>query len=116
VRKRQAYFCVQDQTGLQSEFQDSQGYTEKPCLKKQTNKQTTKNALKKKKKKKKEDQCVDNLFLLRRWNIITVEGVTETNFRAETEGMTIQKLPHLGIHPINNHQTQSLFQMPTIAC
>jgi hypothetical protein len=28
--------------GLQSEFQDSQGYTEKPCLKnKQTNKQTT---------------------------------------------------------------------------
>jgi hypothetical protein len=23
---------------LQSEFQDSQGYTEKPCLKKQTNK------------------------------------------------------------------------------
>jgi hypothetical protein len=30
--------------GLQSEFQDSQGYTEKPCLrKKQTNKQKTKN-------------------------------------------------------------------------
>ena len=33
------------QPGLQSEFQDSQGYTEKPCLKKpkqqqQTNKQT----------------------------------------------------------------------------
>jgi hypothetical protein len=28
--------------GLQSEFQDSQGYTEKPCLKKQTNKQTNK--------------------------------------------------------------------------
>jgi hypothetical protein len=24
--------------GLQSEFQDSQGYTEKPCLKKQKNK------------------------------------------------------------------------------
>jgi hypothetical protein len=31
------------QPGLQSEFQDSQGYTEKPCLKnKQTNKQTKK--------------------------------------------------------------------------
>jgi hypothetical protein len=30
------------QPGLQSEFQDSQGYTEKPCLKrKQTNKQKT---------------------------------------------------------------------------
>ena len=38
-------FCVRGQPGLQSEFQDSQGYTEKPCLekpktKKQTNKQT----------------------------------------------------------------------------
>jgi hypothetical protein len=33
------------QPGLQSEFQDSQGYTEKPCLgenKKQTNKKNTK--------------------------------------------------------------------------
>jgi hypothetical protein len=30
------------QPGLQSEFQDSQGYTEKPCLKKQANKQTNK--------------------------------------------------------------------------
>jgi hypothetical protein len=27
------------QPGLQSEFQDSQGYTEKPCHEKQTNKQ-----------------------------------------------------------------------------
>jgi hypothetical protein len=27
-------FWVQGQPGLQSEFQDSQGYTEKPCLKK----------------------------------------------------------------------------------
>jgi hypothetical protein len=26
--------------------------------------------------------------------------VTETKFGAETEGMTIQRLPHLGIHPI----------------
>jgi hypothetical protein len=34
------YFWVQGQPGLQSEFQDSQGYTEKPCLK--TNKQTKK--------------------------------------------------------------------------
>jgi hypothetical protein len=25
-------FWVQGQAGLQSEFQDSQGYTEKPCL------------------------------------------------------------------------------------
>jgi hypothetical protein len=27
-------FWVRGQPGLQSEFQDSQGYTEKPCLKK----------------------------------------------------------------------------------
>jgi hypothetical protein len=34
---------VRGQTGLQSEFQDSQGYTEKPCLEKQNkNKQTNK--------------------------------------------------------------------------
>jgi hypothetical protein len=32
-----------------------------------------------------------------------MEGVTETKFGAETEGTTIQRLPHLGIHPINNH-------------
>jgi hypothetical protein len=40
-RQRQADFWVRGQPGLQSEFQDSQGYTEKPCLKKQkqTNKQ-----------------------------------------------------------------------------
>jgi hypothetical protein len=38
-RQRQVDFWVRGQPGLQSEFQDSQGYTEKPCLKKQTNKQ-----------------------------------------------------------------------------
>jgi hypothetical protein len=58
--------------------------------------------------KKKEEQNVDTSFLLRRGNKILMEGVTETKFRAETEGMTIQKLPYLGIHPINNHQTQTL--------
>jgi hypothetical protein len=66
--------------------------------------------------KKKEDQRVDTSILLRRGNKIPMEGVTETTFRAETEGMTVQKLPHLGIHPINNHQTQTLLQMPTRAC
>jgi hypothetical protein len=30
-RQRQADFRVRGQSGLQSEFQDSQGYTEKPC-------------------------------------------------------------------------------------
>jgi hypothetical protein len=33
-RQRQADFWVWGQPGLQSEFQDIQGYTEKPCLKK----------------------------------------------------------------------------------
>jgi hypothetical protein len=41
-------------------------------------------------------------------NKIPIEGVTETKFIAEPEGTTIQRLPHLGIHPINNHQTQIL--------
>jgi hypothetical protein len=32
-------FLIRGQTGLQSEFQDSQGYAEKPCLKNKINKQ-----------------------------------------------------------------------------
>jgi hypothetical protein len=66
--------------------------------------------------KKKEDQSVDTLFLLGRGNKIAMEGVTETKFRAETEGRTIQRLPHPGIHSINNHQTQTLFHIPTRFC
>ena len=46
--------------------------------------------------KKKEDQSVDTLILLRRGNKISMEGVTETKCDAATEGMTIQRLPHLG--------------------
>jgi hypothetical protein len=65
--------------------------------------------------KKKEDQSVDTSILLRRENKIPMEGVTETKFGAETEGMTIQRLPHLEIYPINNHQNQTLFWMPTSA-
>jgi hypothetical protein len=57
---------------------------------------------------KKEDQSVDILFLRRMGNKISMEGVTETKFGAETEGRTIKKLPHLGIYPINNHQTQKV--------
>ena len=54
-------------------------------------------------KLKKEDQSVDTLILLRRGNKIPMEEVTETKCGAVIEGMTIQRLPHLGIHPINNH-------------
>jgi hypothetical protein len=39
-RQRQADFWVRGQSGLQHEFQDSQGYTEKPCLRKQTKQPT----------------------------------------------------------------------------
>ena len=55
--------------------------------------------------KKKEDQNVDTSFLLRMRNKIHMEGVTETKFGAQKEGKTIQRLLHLGIHPIYNHQT-----------
>jgi hypothetical protein len=47
----QADFWVRGQPGLQSEFQDSQGYTEKPCLEKPKKKKK-----KGKKKKKKKDK------------------------------------------------------------
>ena len=66
--------------------------------------------------KKKEDQSVGTSTLLRRGNKITMEGVTEAKCGEDTEGMTIQKLPHLGIHPINTHQTQTLLQMPARDC
>ena len=55
--------------------------------------------------KKKEDQSVDTLVLLRMGNKILMGGNTETTYRAETEGKTTQRLPHLGNHPIHNHQT-----------
>jgi hypothetical protein len=38
-KQRQVDFWVWGQPGLQSEFQDSQGYTEKPCLKQNKTKQ-----------------------------------------------------------------------------
>jgi hypothetical protein len=66
--------------------------------------------------KKKEDQSVATSILFRRKNKITRKGVKETKCGAETEGMTIQRLPHLGIHLIYNHQTQTLLWIPTRAC
>jgi hypothetical protein len=66
--------------------------------------------------KKKEDKSVDTSILLKRENKILMGGITETKCGAEIEGMTIQRLTHLGIHPIHNHQTQTLLWMPTSAC
>ena len=65
---------------------------------------------------RKEDQTVDTWPLLRIENKTPMEGVTETKFGAETEGRTIQRLPHPEIHPINNHQTQTLLHMPARFC
>jgi hypothetical protein len=62
--------------------------------------------------KKNEDQSVVTSPLLRIWNKTPMEGVTETKFGAEMKGWTIQKLPHLGIHPIISHQTQKLLHTP----
>jgi hypothetical protein len=45
VRQRQVDFCVRGQPGLQSEFQDSQGCTEKPCLRKPKKKKRKKGFL-----------------------------------------------------------------------
>jgi hypothetical protein len=66
--------------------------------------------------KKKEDQSVATSLLLRMGNKIPMEGVAETKFGAETEGRTIQRLLHPGIHPIYNHQTQTLLHMPERFC
>jgi hypothetical protein len=50
---------VRGQPGLQSEFQDSQGYTEKPCLKKPKKKKK-----KKRKKEKKKRSWISCFFFL----------------------------------------------------
>jgi hypothetical protein len=54
-RQRQVDFWVRGQPGLQSEFQDSQGYTDKPCLEK-----TKQNKNKKQNKTKQQQQNKPN--------------------------------------------------------
>jgi hypothetical protein len=66
--------------------------------------------------KKKENQSVDTSFLLKMRNKMLTGLITETKFRAETEGMTIQRLPLLGIHPTYSHQTQTLLLLPRSVC
>jgi hypothetical protein len=55
--------------------------------------------------KKEGNQCADTSFLLRIGNKIPMEGVTVTTFGAKMKAWTIQRLPHMGIHPIISHQT-----------
>jgi hypothetical protein len=65
----------------------------------------------KQKKIKKEDQGVDSSFLPRIQNKISMDVVPETKFGPKTKGWTIQRLSHLGVHPIISHQTQTLLHM-----
>ena len=53
--------------------------------------------------KKKEEQNVSTSVLLKRGKKIVTETNTETKCGAYSEGKAIQKLPHLGIHPIYSH-------------
>ena len=53
--------------------------------------------------KKKADQSVYSSVLLRKENKIFTGVNKETHCGAETEGKAIQRLPHLGIHPIYKH-------------
>ena len=57
---------------------------------------------------------MDASVLLKRENKIFTGGNTKCG--AETEGKAIQRLPHLGIHPIYSHQTQTILLMPRSAC
>jgi hypothetical protein len=66
--------------------------------------------------KKYEDQSVDTSLLLRIGKKTSMEGVTETEFRAETKGWSIQRLPNPGIHPIISHQTLTALHISTRFC
>jgi hypothetical protein len=63
---------------------------------------------------KKEDQTVDASVLLMRGNKILTRGNTKTTYGTETERKTIQRLSHLGIHPI--YQTYILYTKPRYYC
>jgi hypothetical protein len=58
---------------------------------------------------------VDISVLLRRGIKIVMGGNTETKFETETEGKDIQRLLHLGFHPLYRYQTHTLLWMPTSA-
>ena len=61
--------------------------------------------------KKKKVQNVDASVLLRRQNKTLTGGNTGTNRGARIEEKIIQRLSHLGIHPLCSHQTHAPFLM-----
>ena len=65
--------------------------------------------------KEKEGQEVDASVLLRRENKMLMGENNGTNREAGIGEKIIQRLPHLGIHPICSHQTQALFLRPRSA-
>ena len=64
--------------------------------------------------KKQEEQSMDILALLRWGNKIPTEEDTETKSGTEFEGKTIQRLPHLGIHPIYSYKTRHYYGCPQV--
>jgi hypothetical protein len=66
--------------------------------------------------RKKKNQTVDASVLLRRGNKILKGGNTVMKCGVDIEGKAIQRLPHLAIHPIYSHQTQTLLWMPGSGC
>jgi hypothetical protein len=53
----------------------------------------------------------DASVLLRKENNTLMGANIETKCRAKTEGKAIQRLSHLGIHPIYSYKTQTLLWM-----
>jgi hypothetical protein len=68
------------------------------------------------KPKKKEDQNVDASVILRRGNKMLTGRNMEIKCAVDTEAKAIQRLPNLGIHPINSHQTWALLWMLGSTC
>jgi hypothetical protein len=66
-KQRQVDFWIQGQSGLQSEFQDSQRYTEKPCLKTKQNK--NKNKKQQTNKQKQTNKIVDIQPVLKKLDV-----------------------------------------------
>jgi hypothetical protein len=63
VEDASEYMWVRGQPGPQSEFQDSQGYIVKPCLKKPTNQLTKNPKPPPQQKTKQTKKCLDNTQL-----------------------------------------------------
>jgi hypothetical protein len=66
--------------------------------------------------KKEEEQSVGSLVFLTIGNKILTGTNMEAKCGTETDGKAIQRLSHLGTHPIYSHQTQTLLRMPRSAC